>query len=198
MPPPTTRQSVSIVSAATGAACSALLRRARRGAWSAAANVSTHAADICRMALLVNCWALLGVAQRVCALGFTLRIPYGCNMRHVTPHRCQRAHTYTQYGAAIQSCYWRCDTRTATSHCKQKVLGRSERSVGTATGRSRLESAGRDGCLRLKAVGLARAIAVLQKGVGLCERVIHEPSYRAPACGNDRSCRCACCTSCTT
>ena len=36
-------------------------------------------------------------------------------------------------------------------------------------------------CLWLKAVSLASPIAVLQKGVGLCARVIYKPSYSAHA-----------------
>ena len=86
----------------------------------------------------------------------------------------------------------------ATSLCKQKVLGRSERSVGTATARSRLETGGRDGLLACCTAESGCAIALLQKGAEGCAGVIHKPSYRAPTSATLRSRRCACCTSCTT
>ena len=52
---------------------------------------------------------------------------------------------------------------------------------GTATGSSRLETAGRDGLLVAQGSESSKPIAVLQKGVGLCARVIYKPSYIAHA-----------------
>ena len=71
----------------------------------------------------------------------------------------------------------------ATSLCKQKVLGRSERSLGTATGRSRLETAGRDGLLAAQGSGSGSRYSGAEKSAGIlsvCDLQALLPCARLP------------------
>ena len=147
MPPPTTRQSVSIVcGGSTGAACSALLWRTRRGAWSAVVKARTHAATRCRragMAMAVAaqlCLQLLRHVTACVAVDGALRMQY----THTTDPKDVRTDAAAVLHAIDQvSIHCELIYPHATSPCKLKGLERPERSLGTATGRFRLDNGAR-------------------------------------------------------
>ena len=87
----------------------------------------------------------------------------------------------------------------ATSHGKQKVLGRSERFVRTATSRPRLETTGRGGLLSCgQAVSLAPRYSARTRVHRSSLDAHYEPAYAFGHLRCTRRHRCACCTSCTT